>query len=445
MLDLAMLAMAMLVVRSVAIDCSRGRDVFGFPVLAAACFGFFYVWQPLTLRVQGILPLYLTNDQAAWAEVVAIAAFCSLLAGWSMGRARGSRRILGAERSPSNQKLALAGGTLFAAALTLQAIFVASSGGLAAFYSSVHGAAGDWVNNTAWLYFGWYLAYPGTALLLMASVRAKSRLYWFASAVAVACILANAILITSRGALFCSAAVTGLSPYIALGRRPSKGKVLLAGAVVGCAVLLLVGYREYVHLGASFAGAPSLSEALMTTSRVSSESVQAGEAPTEFLYHAAVIETMDRTREWAYGLPYLYLLVIHPIPRMMWPDKPYQVGLGVDGARVASVMGWTRSGGSAYGLVADFYVQCGVASVLLWFALGFVSRRMLSRATEGRIEWTLAYVLLWAWGLNLFSQDFSSLVVPYLYALGGALLVLRLLSVKGVPPRRAGVRRRITA
>ena len=403
----------------------RGRlHPLSLPVLAAASFAFLYVWQPALLIANRKVFYFL--DEAGVAAGLAWPALSLLLLilGWTAGARRQAPH---AARGWDADRLYASGLMLSAVGWAAFYAFLYQSGGAIAFYSSPHGAAGAWEEQTAWVYFGRYLSYPGLVLMLLGRVRGRRDPYWAAPiAIVVALNLIHAVLTGSRGTIFPLAVAVAFPPYLARRESPRLLSLVMGAGVLGLTVLLLVGYRAQLHLGERAAQVPRLAEALLATSDVPDEGIRDLTTGVEFLYHAGIIETVDAYARYNLFADLIHTLTVHPVPRLLWPSKPYYWNLGVTADDVAERLGWRRASGAAFGLVADLYRQVGPVSVVLWWAAGFLGGRQFRRAAAGEdVETITLYCLAYGWSLHLFTQDFRSMLIPFAYVAVPALAALR--------------------
>ncbi|MBI3090850.1 MAG: hypothetical protein HYY96_09305 [Candidatus Tectomicrobia bacterium] len=393
----------------------------GLPTLAAGSFAFLYVWQPAYLLATGKLHYFLSEAQIVKGVLTAFVMYIVFHWGWFYG---GKGRLVAKNMRWDYRRLYHRGLLLGLLGMGLFLIFLRQSGGAVTYYSAVHGAAGAWQQQTAWVYMGKKLIFPALVMMIIARQRARlGRTAWFMVVVLGGLIFADGFLMGSRGILFPWAVTIGMTAYLTSGIHPRVGRVFLAGLAVGLAVLLLVGYRSELRLGGDLSKV-SLREALLATSEINEAHLSAQTTGIEFVYHSGMIDAIDETKTYNLGVNWLYMTTIHLIPRLLWPNKPY--GWSLASVNLSKVTGLNIAGGAAYGLVADFYREFGQASVFLWFLLGYYSRRLFRMATEQRTPGTiLVYVLWYAWGLHLFAQGFGALLIPYLYTLvPGALLAL---------------------
>jgi hypothetical protein len=404
----------------------RGRlHPLGIPPLVAGAFAYLYLWNPLYLSHKGTLAVFLSEGQILQGIVVAAAAYLCLLFGWRLGGKRvGGRPWYRGEWNVS--RLYQSGTVLVVAGMVLFLAFINQSGGIQQFYLMPHGAAGRWEEQTAWVYLGLYLVYPGLTLMAIAATHRRTGVIgWLPFALAVALMIGHATVSSSRGTLFPTIVAAMFSVYFARGKSPRPLTMAIGGFTLMLALLLLVGYRSELVAGSSTEHV-DFADALTAVFDVSDADVRSGSTGNEFIYHAALIDGVQRSGRLAYGLNWLYTFFVHPIPRILWPSKPYNWYIGLTGGDLYQLNGWIVSSGSASGAVADLWTQFSVLSLLLWSAIGWLMRRVFERAVLGHPVWIVVYVNCYCWGLHMLAQGVSAILVPVAYSLIPALLLTSL-------------------
>ncbi len=396
----------------------RQTEAYGLPLVAIFVFAFLYVVQPLVLLNEGVLDQFVTPEQLIKGLLVPLLMLLCFLAGWAKGERRGIRE-------PSLQ--GWDPGTVYrwglvtaALGLTLVVMFTRLSGGVREFYSRPHGMAGAWTDTTAYLYSSPFWILSGTALMLLACSRAR-RDAWGRVPILLfgGLMLGHVVLMSSRGLLFATASTMLVSLCLAGRVRADVTKALYTLVAVGLGVILLVGYRDVLHLGEPTGEAPPLPQALAATLTIDQTHLRLRITGSEFVYHALAIDTVDGTGKYHLGLNWIYSATVHAIPRVLWPDKPYgfETG-GITWADIEAHTGVRIAGGSAPGIVADIYCQFGMWSVMFFFAFGWLARRLMDWAQMLTSPLaSVAYVMLHALSLNTFAQGFGALIVPFLYSL----------------------------
>jgi hypothetical protein len=398
----------------------RAGEVLGLPVIALMSFGFLYIVQPLYFMGTGELQFLLSEAQVTRAIAWPAIALACFMLGWRIPPSP----PLPARTWPAARLWAFG---LFSSLFGLAAysVFVLRSGGFGGMYSMQHGAALDWNDNTAYLYMSPWWIIAGTATMILAACHVGGSRWRFAvPAVFTAALLVNAALMASRGFLFATAAATLSAVAIGKGWKVTLPKVAPAALAMGLGVLAMVGFRSVLYTGGIDAPAPEPAEALGRAMGSDVNSSVHRMTGNEFVVHAAVLDTVDATGKYHYGRNWLYVYLVHPIPRVLWPDKPYSFeSSGIDGADISATTGVVVADGSAPGIVADLYANFGRYSLLFFWIFGAFARRLHERAVALSSPLsTIAYIMLLATGLNCFAQGFSAILVPYTYSLAPALI-----------------------
>ena len=401
----------------------------GLPVLAGGIFFFIYVIQPLYLIVTGDIYYFLNNWQIAKSIFVAFVMYLVFIRGWLSGV---KKRVILSNRyliKWNYNKVYIVGLFLSILGSSLFLIFIIQSGGIYQFYSMPHGAAGAWQEQTAYVYMGEYLIYPGIALLIFAIVNLKfsfGRI--FPLFIFILVLLFNAILTGDRGNFFLLVSTTGIAYFFATGKKPKTRTIIIGGIITGIIILLLVGYRDYLHLGPKNAPPIGVKDALFSMLAITDSQIKRGVVGIEFIYHSGVIDAVDKLQRYHLGINWFYSITVHLIPRIIWKEKPYAWNTpGITTEDMSLQLGWTRTSGSAPAIVADFYRQFGWLSLIFFYFLGVISGYFLKKVQcEKEPESMIIYTLWFSWGYKLFAHGFGAMLVPYFYVLIPTIFLVRI-------------------
>ncbi len=397
----------------------RGEGL-GLPLIAVMSFGFLYLVQPFFLARAGQLELFLNDRQVAAAFLWPALALPAFVFGWIRRPAPPPPAL------PWDPKRLWCFG-LFTASLGLAvyAVFILRSGGFEAMFRLQHGQGASWGENTAYLYLAPWWTITGISAMFVAASRIPGRpARWLLPGAFTALMWLNAILLSSRTFLF--AATVAAAAAIALGRawQVTLRRAAPAALALGLGVLAILGFRPVLHLGESGTLAPGAGEALTAVMNIDPGSALRRITGNEFVVHAAVLDTVNATGKYDFGINWAFVYLVHPIPRVLWPDKPYRFETpGVGPSDIYAQTGVVVAGGAAPGIVADLYSNFGVASLAFLWLFGAASRRLYARAlTLHSPLATVSYVMLLASSLNCFAQGFGAILVPLPYALAPMLL-----------------------
>lgn len=412
------LAILITLVGAIVIAAGMKRiDILSMPFFVAVMFAFLYVWLPISLFNQEHAYRLISPSQLTWAiffPTVVLFAFCL---GWFAhppGMRQPASPAVAINDPSSLARLYCAGVLLALGGLALWAYFLSFSGGALRFYSSVHGQEGKWDQASAWIYGGPFLVFPGLSFMLISLLRRKSspKKMWIAPILASALMFLHAILMGSRGIFFPLTVTLVATTLLVTNRRPRFGVTLLGVGVLGVCVFGLVIYRSALHLDSSVEEFQALSDVEQRTS------VFHALEGNEFIYHAGVLATVDTLDRHGWGERYIWYLIFKPFPRIWWSSKPshlFKVGI-ISIEDVRRVMGWHVSLGSAPTLVADWYREWGVGSVLVWVILGAVLRRSYGWAVQPDASpmMIVLYVSILGRSLHFFAQGFIAFFEPLL-------------------------------
>jgi hypothetical protein len=399
---------------------TRPGEGLGLPLVAILVCVFVYIIQPLSLMRSGVLDVFLTDKQAAKGILMPALMLACFFYGW-----RSLRKTLQFSRVPKPsdwdaKSLWRWGLAASLAGAALELIFLARSGGVYHAFSQPHGALFADRENTAYLYMGPLWIATGMAMMVLAGARAKLRGWQRALLLLFTALMyAKAVLLASRSWVFLTTA-TLLAAFSLARRRPLPLSAALSVLIPGCvAALLLLGYRDVLHLGEVKADPPSLPEALVAGASLPDSGLVSRTTGFEFVYHAAILETVDATQKYHLGLNWIYVFTVHLIPRIWWPEKPYGFETpGITYRDIQETTGLVVARGAAPGLVADIYRNLGLFSVVFFFFLGRLTRRLYLRALDlDSVVAAVAYVLLYALSLSMFGQSFQAVLAPLAYAM----------------------------
>jgi hypothetical protein len=405
------------IIVSLALLRSDRGDALGIPLVAIGSFAFLYVIQPLQLILTGSSDLFLTQWQFAEGLLVPAVMLAFFMWGWLHPSRRSPRAV--APWDP--RAMWNAGFWVGSVGLILYAIFIERSGGVAHAFSEAHGHAMAYQTNTAYLIEGPWLMLSGSAIMILSAARSRSQQRWrrHAPYLFFSIYLLISVFTGSRGGIFAVSTSFFVARSIAQGKNVSFGKATRILLPIGVLVMLMVGYRSVLHLGPQTSEElPSLESSYQDVAGVSEYDKTHNTASQEFLVHAATLSTVDETGKLDYGLSWAWLLVINPIPRLVWPEKHYPPPTGVTWSDIYEHTGIGINFGSASGIVADLYGCFHIFSAIFFFAFGKCLRRLFVAARSlGSPLAAVAYVMMYALSLNIFAQGFATFFVPLGYSI----------------------------
>jgi hypothetical protein len=405
------------IVVSTALLRSHRGDALGIPLVAIGTFTFLYVVQPLELIHTDTTVLFLNDWQVTKALLVPALMLVFFMWGWlSSVRTKFRENACWDPRT-----MWMAGFASACVGLVLYLIYLERSGGVAQSFSQEHAHAMDPAHNTAYIYYGPWLMLSGSVMMFLGAPKSRNQ-KWKALAPYgfLALNLLSAILTGSRGPLFAVASTYFIGISIAQRKTVSLAHAVRWLVPVGIGVLVMVGYRSVLHLGpeATTQELPSPETAFENVAAPSEYDQEHNTASQEFLYHAAVLDTVDQTGKLDYGFQWVTFLVLNPIPKLLWTAKQYPQSPGITLADLNEHTSLSISGGAATGIVADLYLRFHLLSAFFLYALGRGVRRLFVAArTLSSPMATVGYVMLFAVSLNMFAQGFGAIFVPLGYSM----------------------------
>jgi len=405
------------IIVSLALLRSDRGDALGIPLVAIGSFVFLYVIQPLQLILSGSSELFLTDWQFAKALFVPALMLACFMWGWLLPGKRSQRAVA----SWDPRAMWKAGFWAATIGLILYAIFIERSGGIVQSFSEAHGHAMAYQTNTAYLIDGPWLMLSGSAMMILSAARYRSQQRWrrLAPYFFFSIYLLTAVLTGSRGGIFAVSTSFFVARSFAQGKTVSFGQATRTLLPIGVLVILMVGYRSVLHLGPQTTEElPSLESSYQDVTDVSEYDKAHNTASQEFLIHAAALSTVDETGKLDYGLSWAWLLVINPIPRLLWPEKHYPPPTGVTWSDIYEHTGIGVNAGAASGIVADLYGCFQIFSAIFFFAFGTCLRRLFvaARSLSSPLA-AVGYVMMYALSLNIFAQGFATFFVPLGYSM----------------------------
>lgn len=139
--------------------------------------------------------------------------------------------------------------------------------------------------------------------------------------------------------------------FLTKGKRPRLGSLVTMGIVVVLALTLTLAYRPYLHLGTDLDEIANVRPLEMVTSTIS----QPGDEFDSFL---TIVGLYPDRIDYDYFLIYARI-PIHPIPRLIWPDKPPLFVSSWNEFLFQSGISW----GASESVLGDLYIQMGIWGV----------------------------------------------------------------------------------
>lgn len=404
------------------------------PMLAYA-----YAYRPVVLQREQVLDLLFEPGPLLFVLIINFMGVSLFVLGLlGSGAATGHVARAGAETlSPGARDRAAVLGVLLGlvAAIGFGA-GIAGAGGLALAYGQAKGgvaAASGYLVEIS------LLAFPAIGMLSLAwQGRGLDPLRGMLLLLCAAPCLVHGILGARRGPSFMILMALIFAAHLITGRRPRAAVVLPMVAAVGLLVIWLVNNRDRIYLGTEWQ--PLQPSSLVHTGRCGTGTGD------DWAYGGGVILTARQFGGHAWGWRYLAQLLVHPVPRQLWPTKYDDVGLGwltEQGALCGytpnewkAAVGWTPAMGSASGFVSDFYFEFGCLGLAACFGFGrlyrYLWRCSAVRGGSRRALYLFAIIL----SIYVPMQNFNAWYYRFVLMSVPTLIIWRLYLDEPQPPAR---------
>ncbi len=382
---------------------STSGDIFHPLILTLPMYLFIYGYMPLNLIETGELFSYVTEDQAVFAQGLAVAILIAFA--WGCMRGVDSADSLGRRVITIPDATTLRNGAVAMGGVGMLAwlYMMATTGGLAGAFGTAYGGA--W-SDSGYIRDSVYLLLAALLLLLSPTLCAPRSYFWWATVVAFATPwVLQATLGARRGPTFVLAVGLGVSWYLARRQRPTILFASTAGAALGLLMLFLVSNRSAIYIGSD----QELTTEKMTEVAVASES-------NEYIFSVGCITTARETGRYFWGRRVLAQVFVRPIPRAIWPTKyedtvpELEQNSGVAGAGLETVMGWREVPGAAAAMVADTWVEFSWGAIPVCFGIGWAYGYWWRRAVTDGGRWGTQYVILLLLSVYLITQALEAFV-----------------------------------
>ncbi len=349
----------------------RRFDPFEPVYLWIAVYAFLYFAKPLIQVLRGIPFTYggAYVDRALFLAAVGLAVFYvgyySRIGTWV------ARRIPSVGAGTSSRRLQWVAWTFILLGFLGLHLYIQHSGGWATFWSRPHGYGGQAATSTAYLYQLPELMVVGFLLLFESFVTKPVRTVrdWLLLSVGGLGGVGIYTIVWGSRTLYSWLIIAGAAIlFLARNRRPSFRAILLSLALLFVLLSAVPLYRVHLHLGGDLSKILEIKPAEIWNS-----SFNTNDEFGAYLAEVALVPGL---------IPYDYFylhrhLVFHPIPRLIWHNKPPLFNRHWDEFLMRSGLSW----GAAETLLGDFYAQLGT--------LGIVIGTFLSG-----IFWRIAYAYL---------------------------------------------------
>ena len=243
--------------------------------------------------------------------------------------------------------------------------------------------------------------------------------------------LLQGILGGRRGPIFLALSTLFVSWFIAKRLRPKMTTTIVGIGLCGLAVLFVWSQRQDVYLGSS----GSVQVGRVWEKIVPEESVSAGNT---YVVGAATVLMSDRLDFTYWGYRYFVTFFIRPIPKQVWPTKYEDMGAdwlldygeNIREQRYYNSVGFVPLSGSAYGYVADVFLEFSWGAVVFSYLLGRLFTAAWARHTSRGHFWSVLYILMVVLSIYLVTQSVTAWAYRVLF-IGGLTYVFWRYFMKG--------------
>lgn len=367
----------------------------------APLFVYTFVFKPFWLGYQGLLEVLFDSDQLLEVQIVmvlGVTAFC-------LGALRHAEQVkhvrsnANAAREEMEQlvtpavrrravEIAWALGGLAVAAYW---IMIYRAGGLSAVYGQSYGGV---ISGSGYLGELPLLTLAAIGMLHFARSGQPFTATWLAELLIFASpMIVHGFLGARRGPTFMVIAALLVGGYAVSRRRPKLLTVFAGTFLLGLLMLFLVQNRDRIFLDASAL------EEWDTVRPMVADNVNPAD---DWVFSGGMILTSQESDTHYWGTRLLVNLVIHPIPRQLWPGKYADTGFGwmetreemggMPDAQWVATTGWIPRRGSAAGFVADLFLEFSWLGLGACYVFGWLYSYLWKRSVVDGGEWSIVYL-----------------------------------------------------
>jgi len=257
------------------------------------------------------------------------------------------------------------------------------SGGIGAYYSESHGAAGDYQNISGYIHSLPLFLWPALAICIHTLQFRSNRSFELIliGVILFTALAAHTYLFGNRNGVI-RATIVFFAVYLFV-RRPSFSQTIPTLAVIAFlipAVLILPEIRSHLHLGSSVSPIDATLDYFSELQQNNfKREVVADQTGEELFFNVAVVKGSMQQNIHDYGAGYIYP-ILNFVPRGLWNQKPTASEFGVSTFDLArDVIGYVKTG-PASNAVAHSYVAFSWFGCIVWAILGYASGTIFSRA-----------------------------------------------------------------
>jgi hypothetical protein len=411
----------------------------GYPVCMLVLVFLVFFVNASQLYIKGEVQNYLDEWMSALGVLVATLSFLSVLFGWLYPDIKPKKKSSEASNTRSIyafDRVFIAGSVCHILSLFAELVIASQVGGLLNLYSTPHNfyGAGSSVGND-YIFLLFSLTFIGLVPYLQCLICNKEMPKWQRYIVISVCIIQilRTLIVGQRGWVLNLVFIYLTVPFFCLGKLPKIRTVSLFVVPALLLVILLPAIRPFLYIGGDISRLPEqVSQGLAAALEGDAGSgVVDADDPSrvisEFILGSGIVAKAYEKNEYTWGLSF-YEVLINPIPRAIWPEKPRVLGLQSWVNEINDNFNWKFNTGSAPTGIADVFLNFGFWSLPYWFVFGRIHRWAYDQAaTPGNFygqglyaSMLLASVLLltqgvFLWGTNLIAATIFTTVI-YTYA-----------------------------
>ena len=425
MLELTYIATGLVMAFGAVVSYGRFHDAMHPAIVVAPPLGFVYAVWPMLLNADGQMVFLFSEDDLTYVAQLYLGAVTMLYIGLLSRRSVHKAQI--SARTPLNLNLfavtlsprtaARVRGLAVVLGILAFAAYVSSIANVGGFVDAYSRVKGGGRASSGYIGEAVLLSYPAI-LLLAVSVQSRGRI--FARDIVLAVLFATPHLMTGtfggrRGPLFLVLAVLFLSYFLAKGKKPSIGKILVGLALIGCSILVVQSQRQHLYIGSG--GSFDFSRVVDIVNP--DDTLE----DNDYVAGASTVITVRTFEDFYWGYRYFVTIFIRPIPRQIWPTKYEDVGAdwitqfdqGEGGQRFLQAVGFRPPTGSAVGFIADIYHEFALGVLVVVYLFGrFLVFLWAKHRSKGGL-WTVLFIEAMVLCVYLPTQSFSAWFHRFLF------------------------------
>jgi hypothetical protein len=408
----------------------------GYPVLMMIPVFTIFIVNNIQLHANKIALNYLDEWMFTFSTFVVLVTFGAVIVGWMYCDILPSTReikTLTRVSYPLN-RIFIIGTICHGLSFIAELMIAKKAGGLIGLYSAGHSFYGG--ADSDYLYLLFYLTFIGAIPYLQYLICSKNLPPWqrVLIIIVLGLQLLRALLVGQRGWIMNLLFIYLTVPFFCMQKPPSLRQVMPFVLPSVLLVILIPAIRGNIYLGSKNIDQipQQIIMGLQDASRGNvgsgiTDDVDSSRVSSEFILGAAVMSAAWAKNAYTYGTSF-YEVIVNPIPRQVWPQKPKNIGLESQVNVIENYFPWYFNPGSAPTGIADVFLNLGFGCIPFWFAFGRIHRWVYNQALiPGNFYGQSLYVgmllgsvflltqSIFLWGTNLISS-LVLMTIFYTYA-----------------------------